>query len=107
MSKQNATNKLQVSEKTCEFCKKQFTTKRNCLNHLNICKIKKDDEYSKNLNDIQILKLKTIITPSYILEYHHPSKDGFSSGKKYGEIDLRKLFSEKSLILDEKLHESS
>lgn len=58
MSKQNATNKLQVSEKTCEFCKKQFTTKRNCLNHLNICKIKKEDEYSKNLNDIQILKLK-------------------------------------------------
>ncbi len=56
---------------------------------------------------LRMLKLKTIITPSYILEYHHPSKDGFSSGKKYGEIDLRKLFSEKSLILDEKLHESS
>ena len=56
---------------------------------------------------LSMLKLKTIITPTYILEYHHPSKDGFSSGKKYGEIDLRKVFSEKKLILDEKLNESS
>lgn len=56
---------------------------------------------------LRMLKLKTIITPTYVLEYFHPSKDGFSSGKKYGEIDLRKLFSEKNLILDEKLHESS
>jgi len=56
---------------------------------------------------LRMLKLKTIITPSYILEYNHSIKDGFSSGKKYGEIDLRKLFSEKSLILDEKLNESS
>ena len=46
-----------------------------------------------------------ILVVSY--EYHHPSKDGFSSGKKYGEIDLRKVFSEKKLILDEKLNESS
>jgi len=51
---------------------------------------------------LRILKLKTIITPTYVLEYFHPSKDGFSSGKKYGEIDLRKVFSEKKLILDEK-----
>lgn len=56
---------------------------------------------------LRMLKVRTIITPSYILEYHHSSKDGFSSGKKYGEIDLRKVFSEKNLILDEKLHESS
>ena len=56
---------------------------------------------------LRTLKVKTIITPSYILEYYHLSKDGFSSGKKYGEIDLRKVFSEKNLILDEKLHESS
>ena len=40
----------------CYFCKKKFTTKRNCLNHLNICKIKKQQDYDssqKIIDDLQ------------------------------------------------------
>jgi hypothetical protein len=44
--------------KTCGFCNKVFTTKRNCLNHISICKIKKQIEYDKTQNKVDELQNK-------------------------------------------------
>lgn len=49
----------ELDDKICQFCEKIFTCKRNCINHLNICKVKKQNE-TKNLNE-EIQRLKEII----------------------------------------------
>lgn len=48
----------EVSEKICTFCSKAFTTKRNCLNHLLICKIKKQREHDDDKNHKEFLQNK-------------------------------------------------
>lgn len=55
-----------LDDKTCNFCKKKFTRKRNCVIHLNLCKVKKKIDIeekqneTKNLNE-EIQRLKEII----------------------------------------------
>ena len=47
-----------ISEKLCTFCNKTFTTKRNCTNHLLICKIKKQREFDDDKNQKDFLQNK-------------------------------------------------
>lgn len=45
-----------MSSVVCDFCKKNFSRKSNYNKHLQICKVKKEQEYLKNSNEVDLLK---------------------------------------------------
>jgi hypothetical protein len=45
-----------MSSTTCDFCNKNFSRKSNYNKHLQICKIKKEQDYIKSNNELELLK---------------------------------------------------